>query len=54
MFRRMLLTVAAVLTSLYPVATVLLAATVLRERIRGAQGVGLTLAAIAVALIASG
>jgi drug/metabolite transporter (DMT)-like permease len=49
-----LLTVAAVLTSLYPVATVLLAATVLRERVQGAQGVGFTLAAIAVALIASG
>lgn len=49
-----LLTIAGVLTSLYPAVTVLLAATVLRERIRPAQGVGLTLAAAAIALIAAG
>ena len=49
-----LLTVAAVLSSLYPVFTVLLAATILRERIGGAQAVGLALAAIAVALVAVG
>jgi uncharacterized membrane protein len=49
-----LLTVAAVLTSLYPAVTVLLAALLLRERVQRAQGVGLTLAAAAVSLIASG
>ncbi|HEY8171295.1 MAG TPA: EamA family transporter [Candidatus Limnocylindria bacterium] len=49
-----MLAVAAVLTSLYPVFTVLLAATVLRERIQGPQAVGLGLAAVAVALVAVG
>ena len=49
-----LLTIAGVLTSLYPAVTVLLAATLLRERIRGAQFGGLVLAVAAVALIASG
>lgn len=47
-----LLTVAAVLSSLYPVFTVLLAAIVLHERIHGPQAIGLVLAAIAVALVA--
>ena len=47
-----MLTVAAVLSSLYPAFTVLLAATVLHERIHASQAVGLGLAAIAVALIA--
>jgi uncharacterized membrane protein len=49
-----MLTIAAVVTSLYPAVTVLLAALVLRERVGQAQGVGLVLAAIAVTLIASG
>lgn len=47
------LTVAAVITSLYPAFTVLLAALVLRERVHRAQGAGLVLCAVAVALIAA-
>lgn len=49
-----LLTVAAVLSSLYPASTVLLAALVLHERIRRSQGFGLLLAGTAVALVAAG
>ncbi|WP_202804738.1 DMT family transporter [Serinicoccus marinus] len=49
-----LLTVAAVLTSIYPAVTVLLAATVLRERLGAAQGVGLLLCLACVALVAAG
>lgn len=49
-----LLTVAAVLTSLYPAFTVLLAATVLREHIHRAQAIGLVLSGVAVALVAAG
>lgn len=49
-----LLAVASVLTSLYPAFTVLLAATILRERIHRAQAVGLVLAGLAVALVAAG
>ncbi len=49
-----LLTVAAVLTSLYPALTVLLAALVLHEGIGRIQAVGLTLAAAAVTLVAAG
>ena len=49
-----LLTVAAVLSSLYPATTVLLATMVLHERIHRSQGVGLALAAVAVGLVAAG
>jgi len=48
------LSIAAVITSLYPAFTVLLAALVLRERVHGAQGVGLALCAAAIALVAAG
>jgi drug/metabolite transporter (DMT)-like permease len=48
------LDVAAVLSSLYPVVTVLLAASVLRERITQSHLLGIALAVIAIALIASG
>ncbi len=47
------LTVAAVITSLYPAFTVLLAAGLLRERVHPAQAVGLGLCALAVGLIAA-
>ena len=49
-----LLTLAAVVTSLYPAVTVLLAAVVLRERVHRSQGVGLLLCGLAVGLIAAG
>jgi drug/metabolite transporter (DMT)-like permease len=49
-----LLTVAAVLTSLYPAFTILLAAVVLREHIYRGQGAGLVLCGAAVALVAAG
>jgi len=49
-----LLTIAGVLTSLYPASTVLLAALVLHERVHRAQGVGLGLCAVAVACVAAG
>ncbi len=48
------LTIAAVVTSLYPAFTVLLAALVLRERVHRGQAVGLVLCGIAVGLIAAG
>lgn len=48
-----LLTVASVVTSLYPAITIALAAAVLRERIHGAQGLGLLLCGIAVGLVAA-
>ncbi len=48
------LAVTAVITSLYPAFTVLLAALVLRERIHRAQAVGLLLCALAVGLVALG
>jgi drug/metabolite transporter (DMT)-like permease len=51
---RGLLTVTAVIASLYPAFTVVLAAAVLRERVHRAQAFGLGLCAVAVALVASG
>lgn len=49
-----LLTVAAVLTSLYPAVTILLAVLLLKERIGRAQGVGLLLCAACVGLVVAG
>ncbi|MEO5652358.1 MAG: EamA family transporter [Marmoricola sp.] len=49
-----LLAVSAVLTSLYPAGTVLLAAVVLHERVHRIQAVGLTLCAVCVTLVALG
>ncbi len=48
------LSVAAVITSLYPAFTVLLAAVVLRERVHRGQAVGLALCTTAVVLVALG
>jgi uncharacterized membrane protein len=48
------LTISGILASLYPATTVLLAAVVLHERVHRAQGVGLGLCAVAVALVAAG
>lgn len=48
------LTVTAVLASLYPAFTILLAASVLREPIHRIQGVGLVSCGLAVALVAAG
>jgi drug/metabolite transporter (DMT)-like permease len=48
------LSVTAVLASLYPAFTVLLAATVLREHVHRTQGLGLLLCAAAVTLVAVG
>jgi drug/metabolite transporter (DMT)-like permease len=48
------LTVTAVIASLYPAFTVLLAATVLREHVHRAQALGLGLCAVAVSLVAAG
>ena len=48
------LTVAAVLTSLYPAFTILLAATVLREHVHRTQAFGLLLCGAAIALVAAG
>lgn len=52
--QRGLLTVAAVLASLYPAVTILLAATVVKEHIHRGQAVGLVLCGAAVALVAAG
>lgn len=48
------LTVAAVLASLYPAFTILLAASVLHERVHRSQGIGLVLCGLAVAMVAGG
>lgn len=48
------ITVAAILTALYPAVTIVLAAALLREHVRAAQGLGLALCAAAVALVAAG
>jgi drug/metabolite transporter (DMT)-like permease len=45
---------AAVVSSLYPVVTVLLAATILRERMTRSHAVGIALATVGVAMIAGG
>jgi drug/metabolite transporter (DMT)-like permease len=47
-----LLAIAAVLTSLYPAGTILLARVFLKERLTPLQGVGLAAGGVAVALIA--
>lgn len=52
--RHGLLTVTAVITSLYPASTILLASLVLRERIHRGQALGLGLCAVAVGLVAAG
>ena len=49
-----LLSLAGVLMSLYPAATVLLAIVVLRERVTRWQVVGMVLALVSVAMIAAG
>jgi drug/metabolite transporter (DMT)-like permease len=48
------LSIASVVTSLYPAFTVVLAATVLREHVPRAQALGLVLCAVAVSLVAAG
>jgi drug/metabolite transporter (DMT)-like permease len=48
------LSVAAVITSLYPAFTVLLAAVALRERVHGVRGLGLALCTASVVLVAAG
>ena len=50
--REGLLSISAVLSSLYPAATILLAATVLHERVRRPQLLGLVLCGITVSLLA--
>jgi drug/metabolite transporter (DMT)-like permease len=52
--RRGLLSLVAVVTSMYPAVTVAMAGLVLRERIAGRQAAGLAVAAVSVVLIALG
>ena len=52
--QRGLLSVAAVLTSLYPAATVLLAVGVLREQVHRPQVVGLLLCVVTVVCVSAG
>jgi drug/metabolite transporter (DMT)-like permease len=47
------LSIAAVLSSMYPVATIILAVTILRQRIARLQSVGILLCILAVALISA-
>ena len=49
-----LMTVAVVITSLYPATTILLAVVLLKERVTRLQGLGLTLCAVCVGLVAAG
>jgi drug/metabolite transporter (DMT)-like permease len=48
------LAVAAILSSLYPVVTVILAIAVLRERLTGSHAIGIVAAGVAIALISTG
>ena len=48
-----LLTIASVVTSLYPAVTIALAALVLRERVHAPQALGLVLCGVAVSLVAA-
>ena len=48
------LAIAAVLSSLYPVMTVLLAVTILRERVTRSHVVGIALTTVAIVLIGAG
>ena len=52
--QKWLLSLASILISLYPAATVVLAIIVLRERVTRWQGIGMVLAMMSVAMIASG
>ena len=51
---RGLLSVAAIITSLYPAFTVLLAVLVLREHVHRAQAIGLALCGVTIVLVGLG